>query len=132
MFLNRLTVLEKENFVSLALHAAESNEVVTDEEYAMFEEYCREMGIAFFDSKNEKPLDEVISFFKESDLRSKKIVLLEMIGLMYADGSYDELEKKFVLDFSSGIGLSDKDVEKMEKLILEYLSFTEKVVEEIG
>lgn len=42
MFLNRLELIKKEAFVSLAVKAAEANGHVADEEYQMIEEYCKE------------------------------------------------------------------------------------------
>ena len=72
MFLNKLSLPEKEVFISLAMKAAEANGVVVEEEYSMIEEYCKEMGIAFFDARNVKEIDDIVSFFKDSDLTSKK------------------------------------------------------------
>ena len=131
MFLNKLSFLEKEYFLSLALCAAEANDEVTDEEYSMLEEYCKEMDVAFFDSKNAKTIEEITDFFKDSEIANKKIVLLEIIGLMYADGNYDEQEKIFVQKFANKIGIVDETVEKLDELIVDYIKFTKRVLEEI-
>ena len=67
MFLNQLTMDEKETFMSLAFRAAEANDVIAVEEYAMLQEYCKEMGIAFFDTKNAKNIEEIIEEYKKSE-----------------------------------------------------------------
>ena len=132
MFLNKLSVPEKEVFISLAMKAAEANGIVVEEEYSMIEEYCKEMGIAFFDARNIKEIDEIISFYKNSDLTVKRIILLETIGLMYADGEYDEAEKGFVNTIANGIGLTTEDIEKYDGFISKYIDLTNEIVESIN
>ena len=131
MFLNKLSLPEKEVFISLAMKAAEANGVVVEEEYSMIEEYCKEMGIAFFDARNVKEIDDIVSFFKDSDLTSKKIILLEMIGLMYADGDYDEDEKKFVNIIATGMGLTTEDIEKYDGFISKYIDLTKDIIDDM-
>ena len=129
MFLKRLDQIEKEAFVSLAVLAAEANGVVADEEYQLLEEYCEEMGIAFFDARNVKPIEDVIKVFADSDDQHKKIAVLEIIGLMYADGEYDETEKAFVTKFADGIGVSHEVVKKSEEALVKYIDMTRDLLE---
>ena len=129
MFLNRLDFIEKEAFVSLAVRAAEANGHFSDKEYQMIEEYCKEMGIAFFDAKNLKPMEDVVRVFAEADEQHKKIAVLETIGLMYADGGYDEQERAFVNDFVSKIGVSEDAVRKIEATLLKYVDMTRELYE---
>jgi len=128
MFLNQLTMLEKESFISLSIHAAKANGIFADEEYAMLEEYCKEMGIAFFDANNVKSLEQVFDVYKDSDEKNKKIVLFEILGLLFSDGAYDDLEKKFAIDFAEKVGLSKEIVEMQTELLIRYLD----LVKEIG
>ena len=132
MFLGKLDQLEKEAFVSLAVHAAGANGVVENEEYQMIEEYCQEMGIAFFDARNLKTMESVISTFSGSEMKHKKIVVLELIGLMYADTDYDDEERSFVKDFTEKIGVLPEDTKKMEEVLLKYIDMTKELLECIG
>lgn len=127
MFLNQLTPLEKETFISLSIHAAKANGVFADEEYAMIEEYCKEMGIAFFDVHNLKSMDAVIDVFGQASAQTKKIVLLELLGLLYADGAYDDTEKSFACEYVSKVGLSEKTLEDMTVLIEKYLAIVKEI-----
>ncbi|MBE5899892.1 MAG: hypothetical protein E7279_09860 [Lachnospiraceae bacterium] len=129
MFLNRLTLAEKEAFVSLAVHAANANGIAEDKEYEIIEEYCKEMGISFFDAKNVIDMDRIINVFKDAEEMHKKIALLETLGLLYADGSYDDKEKKFVTDYANRIGLNDSDVEIQDGLINRYLDLIKEMCE---
>lgn len=129
MFLNKLTLLEKESFISLGVHAANANGFFDDKEYAMIEEYCKEMGIAFFDARKVKKMEEIINVFRES--ANKKMVLFEVLGLLYADGSYDDKENVFVQDFAKKIGLSSDDVEQQNNLIVKYLDLVKEIFDVI-
>ena len=132
MFLNRLDFVEKEAFISLAVKAAESNGYIADEEYQMIEDYCKEMGIAFFDSKNLKPMEDVIRIYSEADDQNKRVAVLEIVGLMYADGGYDSKEKEFVDDFANKIGVTQDEVRKIEDTVMKYVGITRELFECIG
>ena len=99
MFLNQLSEREKKAFLELTVHVSNSNGVFADEEKAMIQEYCKEMEIKEFNMDNIVPLEEIIGEIKKSSLHIKKIILLEILGLVYADGTYDADEKSFVLNF---------------------------------
>ena len=131
MFLGRLSEKEKNAFLSLSVHASNSNGVFAEDEKMMIREYCKEMEIPFFDVEKTIPLDKVVELFKESELSIKKIVLLEILGLLYSDGVVDDSEKKFVNEYAKKIGLTKEDVEKQTAAIKEYIHVLKKVAEVI-
>lgn len=132
MFLGQLSEKEKNAFISLSVHVSNSNGVFADEEKVMIQEYCKEMGIPFFDAENTISMEEVVTIFTESELHIKKIVLLETLGLVYSDGVFDDDEKGFVYDYAKKIGLTDEDVNKQTVAIREYLEALKKVAEAIA
>lgn len=129
MFLNRLDTREKEAFVSLAIRAAEANGQIADEEYKMIEEYCREMNIEKFDMRTTLAKEDIIKVYAGSQEQHKKIVVLELIGLMYADGDYDAEEKAFVEEIANGIGVSNDAAKKMEDVLLKYVEMTKELMD---
>ena len=131
MFLGKLSEKEKNAFISLSVHASNSNGDFAEEEKMMIQEYCKEMGIPFFDANNAISMDEVIAVFLESERSIKKIVLIETLGLVYSDGVFDELEKGFISGFAKKIGLTEEDVAKQTAAIKEYLAALKKVAEAI-
>lgn len=132
MLLNKLTLEEKEIFVSLAVRGAEANDVVTNEEYAMIEEYCKEMSISFFDAKNIKSMDGIIELYLKSSEENKRIVVMELIGLMNADGDFDNKEREFVYKFAEKIGVAKDMVERLIDMISRYLALTKEIINVIG
>ena len=129
MFLNDLSQVEKKAFLSLAVQAAQSNDDLAAEQEAMIKEYCRETGFATFNIEKAEPMDAFIELFKNSAVQNRKIVLLETVGLMYADGTYDETEKAFVSKLADEIGLSAETKKKLETLIERYLDLTKDILE---
>lgn len=132
MFLNQLSDKEKNAFISLSIHASKSNGVFAEEEKTMIQEYCREMDIPLFDADDAISMDEIVDVFKKSELTIKKIVLLEILGLVYSDGEYDDSEKGFVREYAKEIGLTDADVEKQTEAVKTYLDALKKVAEAIS
>lgn len=132
MFLGQLSEKEKNAFLSLSIHVSNSNGIFADEEKEMIQAYCKEMGIPFAAAEHVIPMDEVIAVFRESELQTKKIVLLETLGLVYSDGKFDDSEKGFIHEYVKKIGLTDEDMEKQTEAIREYLAALKKVTEAIS
>lgn len=87
---------------------------------------------SLFYEENAIPMNEVVAVFVESELRIKKIILLETLGLSYSDGEFDDSEKGFINEYAKKIGLTDEDVDKQTEAIKEYLAALKKVAEAIS
>ena len=129
MFLNKLTDQEKEAFISLSIHAANADTVFVEEEKALIQDYCKEMGIVFFDSSSIMPLEELKKIYADSSINNKKIVLFELLGLVYVDGKYDNEEKNFINEFAEAIGLSAEEVAVQTKLIEKYIAILGEIMQ---
>lgn len=131
MFLNELTSVEKNAFMGLSIYAAKANGILADEEKLILDAYCREMDIESFDIELVQPLNEITNIIAQADLRTKKIITLEILGLVYADGEYDENEKTFVSEYAEKIGLSKNDVLRLTEVIKKYLDVLKEVANSI-
>ena len=120
MFLDRLNDKEKEMFLDLTVYSAQANGVIEDTEKNMILQYCKEMGVAFYDISKLHSLEEVIAVFSKSSKEKKRIVLLEILGLCYADGDFDTVEQAFAKKFSQDIGLKDDLFDTLSRDIKEY------------
>ncbi len=127
MFLKELTPEEKEAFISLCVHAASANNIVEDTEFETIEEYCKEMGITFFNTHKVTEVENVIGLFSGSETRHKRIVIFGIIELLHSDGSYDNNEKNFIFDLAQKIGLSEGDVLLQSELVMRYLGIVNEI-----
>ena len=129
MFLNQLTDSEKAAFISFSVHAANSDDVFADEEKVMINEYCKEMELDYPDKDNIMSMEDIMAVLSKSDIHNKKIVMFEILGLVYSDGEYAEEEKRFVNTYAKEIGLTEEDVKKQTELIIRYLGLLKEICE---
>ena len=82
-----------------------------------------------FDKKTMvKPIDEIIrKFSQKSDLKTKKIIVFEAVGLAMADNNYDDNERAIILDMENKFGLDKSFGDECEKVIGEYISFQNRM-----
>lgn len=105
MFLNRLKKKEKVAFLHLAHHIARSDNNFSESQKEIIGKYCMEMQIE--DIKfNEKKFDlkQVLSSIKNE--QSQKIVLLEVMALIYSDNFLHEEEEKVLNKMIKVFGLN--------------------------
>jgi uncharacterized tellurite resistance protein B-like protein len=93
MFLNRLEKEEKIAFLELAHYVARSDSDFSISEEDIINNYCVEMQIENIDFNVEK-FDLYNTLGKINAERSKKIVLLEIMALIYSDNFLHEEERK--------------------------------------
>ena len=127
MFLNQLSYQEKKMFLDLSIHVAKANDELAAEEKAMLSEYCNEMQLPAIELFETEPLETVLDYFSLADMHIKKIVLLEIYGLAYVDGSYDEAETKVVEKFVEATGISAEDNNMIKSSIEEYFILCKKM-----
>jgi len=93
MFLNRLNSDEKVAFLELAHHVARSDNDFSEDQKNIISKYCLEMqmdDIAY----DEEQFDIYNTLDKIQNHRSRKIVLLEIMALIYSDDFLHEGERK--------------------------------------
>lgn len=127
MFLHILKENEKEAFIDLARLAAACNGSVSEEEEIMIEQYCGEMGISL-PMSHAHTLDGVLACFENSDSKSRKVVIFEIIGLLFSDGDYDEKEIQFIEKIAAALSVSKEQVGEMMELTGRYLHVLQDIL----
>ncbi|WP_022776827.1 hypothetical protein [Butyrivibrio sp. AE3009] len=127
MFLHLLRDDEKEAFIDLARLAAAANGSISDEEDIMIEQYCAEMGISL-PMSHARTLDGVLACFAESDTMSRKVVIMEIIGLLFSDGDFDEKEMQFIEKIADSLEVSRDHVREMIELTGRYINVLQDIL----
>jgi len=105
MFLNRLKKKEKIAFLELAHNVARSDGDFSHKQKEIILTYCFEMQIDNINYSDDKfNLQKVLSKFKTN--KSKKIVLLEIMALIYSDNIVHKEEQKIIDRMLEYFGLS--------------------------
>ena len=105
MFLNRLSQEEKSAFLELAHHIARSDNDFSEDQKSIIAKYCMEMQME--DIKyDEDSFDIYTTLDYIQNPRSRKIVLLEIMALIYADDFLHEGERKVLEKVLEEFGLN--------------------------
>ena len=123
MFLDRLTKEEKILFLDLASYASQCNGIVDNLENDLLYQYTKEIGIESYDySEAHHTLEDITANFSVVSEAKKRIIVLELLGICCIDGDYDNIEKAFVSDFATNIGIDEKTLQKLNHDINEYIT----------
>lgn len=120
MFLNKLSDNEKEMFLDMAVYVSKANGLVEETEKNLISQYCHEMCIETYNAENIHNLEEIYNVFSNSSNESKRIAVLELLGLGYSDGNIDELENSVIVDFARSIGVPEDIFNRLNRDIEEY------------
>lgn len=127
MFLDMLNKDEKEWFLDLAIKAAEANGDVAQEETQMLRTFAAELNIPAR-TKTDRELNDILKDFSDnSSKKSKKIVLFEIIGILFADSEFDDEEKKYLDKVTTALDLDDSVKNDMITEINEYSALFNRI-----
>ncbi|MCA2017774.1 TerB family tellurite resistance protein [Vibrio tritonius] len=105
MFLNRLSMNEKQAFLTLAHHVAHADSEFSVEEEVLIAKYCMEMQMDDIEYDEAKfDLVGVLNAFERDS--HQKIALLELMALVYADGEVAKQEQQLLNDIIVHFGLN--------------------------
>ena len=61
----------------------------------------------------------------------KKVIVFEILGLMYSDGEYDEVERNFIDNLINEFEITNEELNRIEELLNQYSELYKKIVLEI-
>ena len=120
MFLNSLKDSQKNLFLDLAIKAADASGGISEQEKNMLKAFALEMRIpARYDC--EKSEEEILEELKrKSSRKDLKIVAFEILGIMYSDTEYDDVERQFVSSMVEQLNIDKHIIDEMGSIIKRY------------
>lgn len=112
MFLQVMNMEEKEKFLELVYKIANVDGEYAEEEQEIIDSYKNELEIN--ELHDTCDIDGLISYFSGKETRLKKIVLFEIIGLVYADDRIVKEEKDILNKITATFGMSDEIIENIK------------------
>lgn len=121
MFLNLLNQKEKEVFFNLVKAIVEADDVLHDSEIKILEEYKKEMEISI--SNTEEDIESLIEYLnKNSTLKIKRAIFVELLSLAFCDGEFSSEENKIIEKLSKGFEFDNNISEEVIDLLDSYTS----------
>lgn len=119
MFLNLLNRKEQENFIELATIAMQVDGAVAEEEANIIEVFKREMDIMDYEIKN-IPEEKLIVAFNASSKKVKKVVIMEIAGVLDADENVDQSEENWITNIGEQWGFRKSEIKKMLRWVEDF------------
>ena len=112
MFLTMLNDKERKNFLELAHIAMNLSDDDKKIEAAVVHSFQREMELDDYEIKN-KSLDELVMAFNSSVKKVKRVVIIELAGVLDADEEIDKKEEKWINKLGVDLGFRDAELRKL-------------------
>lgn len=133
MFLNLLNSKEKENFLKLAVAAIKADGVVEEAEMQTLSTYANEMQLPVCNTDDPVDVDVVINeFASNSATQVKRIVLVELLALAFADGDYSAEERGLVQQLATAFNFDIALIEQVVDLEKSYIAACASLVDFIN
>ena len=127
MYLNELKTEQKELFLDLSVNLAMSDNNFSYVEKNLIKQLCREMNINE-KYNTDKSFDDIINNLSEiCNEREKRIIIIELAGIVMIDNQYSEDEKKLIEDIVSTFDIDYKEFETLLKVINELYAVYKKM-----
>jgi tellurite resistance protein len=118
MFLSQLLEVSKKNFLILAKHSMGLNGEFKDEELEIYTSFQHECDLPDYDPEvNKEGLAEAIESLSGRDITIRKVVMIELLGIMMADGVICDAEQEFVNQLSVSFDLEGYQIKRMKRWV---------------
>ncbi|RTR39751.1 hypothetical protein EKG38_08110 [Shewanella canadensis] len=117
MYLSELSVAERKNFLELAYFAMGLNGSYKDQEKAIFESFTHECGMPSYQLKKQDEIDYVIKLLTRSEVKNRRIVLVELFGIVLADNEFCTVETEFMLKLAAAFGIEEFELKRLQRWV---------------
>lgn len=132
MFLSALGNRQKELFRDISIFIAFSDGDYADSEKIVLNSYCTEMGIPYTEQTTTKNIDEAIDeIVKISSDDDKKAIGFEIMGMVMADGVYEDSERVCVEKYSQKSGIPMERFDRMVNLVTKIYAMNDEIRETV-
>jgi uncharacterized tellurite resistance protein B-like protein len=118
MFLNLLTEEQKKTFMALATRVMMADDQTDPREERLFSAMRQEMGLWQEFRLPQGSLEDLAASFP--DKKSRGVVMLELLGLVYADDRFATQEQKLLRGLANLFEISQETADNMEAWVLQH------------
>lgn len=123
MFLQNLSQKEKEASLIIIQKFIESDNEISSNETIILQQFEFETGINCSELNHSVSLEKMTKNFNSK--KSKVSLLLELIGIGYADSDYSQEEKVMLREIAMLFDIKENELLKMEEWVKEMVELTQ-------
>ena len=129
MFLMMLSEDQKKLFMEFAYAMAAADDNIAPEEIDIMRAYMAEMEFEITEKPALRQIDDILADINRvSDIKTKKIFLFEIIGLIMADGVYNDAEKEIIKKALQEFDLDSHFEEQCIQMVQDYLNIQQIII----
>lgn len=117
MYLSELNIGEKKNFLELAKFSMGLNGEHKEEEQEVFASFLNECDLSGFKVQKQDNIDSVIKVLGKSSVKSKRIIIIELFGILLADGDFCEEEEKFMAKLANTFEIEAYEYKRYQRWV---------------
>ncbi|MEA2019705.1 MAG: hypothetical protein U9N59_14790 [Campylobacterota bacterium] len=117
MYLDLLEKQEQKDFLELARYSMGLNGEHKEEEEEMLTSYKFECQLVEYTAHRQEDITKIIHSLKGSVKKIKKIILVELFGILLADGEVCDEEAKFIDMLSSEFRIKEYEVARIQRWV---------------
>jgi uncharacterized tellurite resistance protein B-like protein len=124
MFLAALNTQERKMFLELAHHAIASDGVFHEDQIEMYKSYEYECEMPGYELQNISTI-EISKKLAGSTKKKKRIMIMELWGIIAADDEIHEKEEEFMAELNNLLDFSQAQGRKMKRWSLDFVDLIE-------
>lgn len=117
MYLSELNIGEKKNFLELAKYAMSLNGEYKEEELEIYNSFVHECGFESYQTVKQQDIESVIKVLIKAKEKSKRIVLVELFGILLADNEVCEDEQVFIDNLASSFEIDRYETKRYQRWV---------------
>jgi uncharacterized tellurite resistance protein B-like protein len=117
MYLDLLNKQEQENFLELARYSMGLNGEHKKEEEEMLTSYKYECQMIDYKAYRQDDIQKIINSLRASTKKIKKVILIELFGILLADGEVCENESKFIYSLAEQFNIKEYEVNRIQRWV---------------
>ncbi|OSM05046.1 TerB family tellurite resistance protein [Magnetofaba australis] len=131
MFIDLLTPEQTRMLQALLIHLARVDELVDNNEAAVLERIAHETGVPLHEAPGyAPPWPELEGLFPQR--REALVLILELLGLAYADGNYHPDEKALIQEIAERLQIHQVDLALLENWTTRQMDLYGEILEMLG
>lgn len=117
MYLDLLNKQEQKDFLELARYAMKLDGKETEEEEEILTNYKYECHLVEYTAHRQDEIQKIVTSLKASTKKVKKIIMVELFGILIADGEVSQEEAEFIDTLAEQFRIKEYEVARMQRWV---------------